>query len=230
MQFSQSAHRSAFRRLAPLVVLFAGALALSGCATAVIGSITVSQLSAIAGATSTAATGRGLQDHALSALTGRDCRLLEGIFRADRRICEEPGSPATENDFRGVVVMLMGPQEIEGTPQTEPQVLYAGLASDFRPSLARSERRAQAEITPLPTQMASLSPAQPMLRPGTHLPEHDARVVYASLGPALSRTVRRTAASEIIMAADDAGGVPSVLEWANAQPAPTITTVRLAVN
>lgn len=146
---------------------------MSGCATTVIGGLTVSQLSTIAGAASTATTGRGLQDHALSAVTGRDCRLLEGIIRAGRKICEEPGSAATEDDFRGFVRLFTGPQEDPGSEDVgEPTILYAGLESDFRPSLTRQERRSAAVHVPL----------------------------------------------------QYAGDVPSILDWASAQPEPDMLT------
>ena len=159
------------RRMMALGLMLGSAIALSGCATAVVGSLTVSQISTIAGAASTATTGRGLQDHALSAVTGRDCRLLEGIFRQNRHICEEPGSSATEDDFKGFVVMIMGPREEEVTeePVGDPVVLYAGLATEYRPSLTRQERRTGSAPVPfgladageMPTilEWASMQPA-----------------------------------------------------------------------
>ncbi len=137
------------KRIFPLAALAIAALALSGCGTVVIGSITLGQISAAAGVASVGTTGKGLQDHALSAVTGRDCRVLEGIVRRGRRICEEVGSPATENDFRGVLVMLNGTGE--ETSSSAPEVIYGGSASDFRPSLARAEGRrslAPQEISP----------------------------------------------------------------------------------
>jgi hypothetical protein len=130
------------------------AFALSGCATAVVGSITLGQISTAAGIASVGTTGKGLQDHALSAVTGQDCRLLEGIVRTNRQICEEPGSLATEEDFPGVVIMLMGPRDGDEGSETDPQVLYAGLASDYRPSLARAERRRPAGHDPAVAQAA----------------------------------------------------------------------------
>jgi len=141
-----------FRRIVLGLTLSCAAIALSGCATAVVGSITLGQISTAAGIASVGTTGKGLQDHALSAVTGQDCRLLEGIVRTNRQICEEPGSPATEEDFPGVVVMLMGPREGEEGSEAGPQVLYAGLASDYRPSLARAERRRPASHDPVDAQ------------------------------------------------------------------------------
>jgi len=131
------------RKTAVLLGLCLVSFALSGCATAVIGGITIGEISAAAGIASVSTTGKGLQDHALSAVTGQDCRLLEGIIRRNRHVCEEPGSPATEDDFRGIVVMLRGgPEETED--QAAPEVLYAGLASEAPPALARTERQSRA--------------------------------------------------------------------------------------
>ena len=70
--------------------LLAAGLGLSGCA-----------VSLIADAASMGTWGKSLTDHLLDAVTGLDCRLTEGIVRADRAICEPPGSPATLHDFHG---------------------------------------------------------------------------------------------------------------------------------
>jgi hypothetical protein len=49
-----------------------------------------------------AATGKTTDEHVLSAVTHKDCRVIESIARTDRKICEEPNSPATERDFKGI--------------------------------------------------------------------------------------------------------------------------------
>ena len=56
----------------------------------------------VADVASGAATGKTTDEHVLSAVTHKDCRVIEGIARADRKVCEEPGSPATEHDFKGI--------------------------------------------------------------------------------------------------------------------------------
>jgi hypothetical protein len=56
----------------------------------------------LADVASGAATGKTMDEHALSAATHKDCRVLEGIARTDRRVCEEHGAPATEHDFKGL--------------------------------------------------------------------------------------------------------------------------------
>lgn len=50
---------------------------------------------------SAATTGKAATDHALYAVTGKDCRVIEGGARADRRVCEDRGSLATARDFKG---------------------------------------------------------------------------------------------------------------------------------
>jgi hypothetical protein len=55
-----------------------------------------------ADAASTAATGKGTTEHAHDMLTGKDCRIIEGVARTDRRVCEARDAPATERDFKGV--------------------------------------------------------------------------------------------------------------------------------
>jgi len=76
-------------RIARLIV-FAW-LPLSGCVAGV-----------AAEAVSVGTTGKTLGDHALSATSGKDCKVLEGAVRSDRDVCEEPGSPATKRDAKGI--------------------------------------------------------------------------------------------------------------------------------
>ena len=55
------------------------------------------------GLVSLAVTGKGLADHALDMVTRRDCRILEGLVKTERAVCERPGSLATADDFRGLL-------------------------------------------------------------------------------------------------------------------------------
>ena len=66
-------------------------LGVSGCAAGV-----------VADAASMGSSGKSLTDHALDAATGKDCRLISGATRADRDVCETPGSAATKRDFKGL--------------------------------------------------------------------------------------------------------------------------------
>jgi hypothetical protein len=74
-----------------LAILAAFSLALQGCIPLL-----------VADAASVGASGKSMGEHALSAVAGKDCRVVEGAARADRKICEEHGAPATERDFKGV--------------------------------------------------------------------------------------------------------------------------------
>jgi len=74
-----------------LPVLLALALTLSGCAAGV-----------VADAASVGASGKSLTDHALDAATGKDCRVVEGMAREDRDVCERRGSKPTRRDYKGL--------------------------------------------------------------------------------------------------------------------------------
>ena len=88
-------------------VALAGILAsttiLGGCAGTIAG-VSLSSISSFAGFASTLFTGADLGEHAVSIVTGKDCRFSEGLMREDRDVCEEPGSPATRDDFHGIFV------------------------------------------------------------------------------------------------------------------------------
>ena len=83
-------------RLAPLLLatLCAGCVAPAGGAAVV-------AMNALTGV-SLAATGKGISDHAVSLVQDQDCRILEGVIRSDRKICEDYGAPATAHDFHGL--------------------------------------------------------------------------------------------------------------------------------
>ena len=76
---------------------------MSGCAVPIVGGLTLSEMSTGASLVSTGLTGKSLGDQALGAVTGDDCSMMEGVVRADRHICETPGSPATQKDFKGIL-------------------------------------------------------------------------------------------------------------------------------
>ena len=87
-----------FSILASLFVVIA---TLWGCATPLL----------VAGATSAVLTGKGLHDHALSGVTSKDCKTLEGAVREDRELCEERDSAAAEKDFKGILGFFEGRKE-----------------------------------------------------------------------------------------------------------------------
>ncbi len=50
-----------------------------------------------------AVNGKGLAEDGADAVTGKDCRVIEGTVRKDRKLCEARGSPATHHDFKGLI-------------------------------------------------------------------------------------------------------------------------------
>jgi hypothetical protein len=96
------------RKLAQICAVAILAASLSGCAAPIIAGITLSQITTVAGLISTAFTGKGLTDQALSIVTGKDCNLMESVLRKDRHLCEERGSLATADDFKGIFVAFGG--------------------------------------------------------------------------------------------------------------------------
>lgn len=82
------------------------AAGLSGCAGTIVAGLTLSELLTAGSIGSTLITGKGLGEHAMDMATGKDCRIIEGAFRADRDICEEKNSVATEDDFKGLVALV----------------------------------------------------------------------------------------------------------------------------
>lgn len=99
-------------RLAGAIACIASLL-LGGCAGPIAGALMVASLA------STAATGKGLSEHALSAAIGKDCNVLESVLQKERQLCEEPGSPATKNDFKG----LLGGEDEAAPPPPRPPIL-----------------------------------------------------------------------------------------------------------
>ena len=106
----------------------AGAI-LSGCALPFAGSLAFTDILTGASILSTAATGKGATEIALDALTGEDCRLLEGALREDRDFCEQPGSAATEEDFKGVVAWLEEDEPASPVPDDmePPHIMVADI-------------------------------------------------------------------------------------------------------
>ena len=50
-----------------------------------------------------AVNGKGLAEDGADAVTGKDCRVIEGTVNKDRKVCETRGSPATHKDFKGLM-------------------------------------------------------------------------------------------------------------------------------
>ena len=61
-----------------------------------------------------AVNGKGLAEDGADAVTGKDCRVIEGTVNQDRKVCETRGSPATKKDFKGF--MVRSEKETSGDP------------------------------------------------------------------------------------------------------------------
>lgn len=114
-------------RLTAVAAILASTTMLAGCAGTIAG-VSLGSISSFAGFASTIFTGADLGEHAASLITGKDCRFSEGLTRSDRNVCEDAGSPATRNDFRGIFVERV---EADGTvvyaaPKYMPASVGAG--------------------------------------------------------------------------------------------------------
>ena len=107
-------------RLTALAAILASTTMLGGCAGTIAG-VSLGSISSFAGFASTIFTGADLGEHAASLITGKDCRFSESMVRSDRKVCEDAGSPATRDDFRGIFVERV---EADGT------VVYAAVTPD----------------------------------------------------------------------------------------------------
>jgi len=98
-------------RSTALAAILASTTILSGCAGTIAG-VSIGSISSFAGFASTIFTGADLGEHAASLVTGKSCRFSEGLVRDDRDVCEDAGSSATRDDFRGIFVERV---EADGT-------------------------------------------------------------------------------------------------------------------
>lgn len=145
-------------------VALAGILAsttiLGGCA-ATVGGISLSSISSFAGFASTIFTGADLGEHAVSLVSGKDCRFSEGLMREDRDVCEEPGSPATRNDFHGIFVERIDEDGtvIYAAPKYMPASVGAG-ENENNPDVIWAEIKAQKVVEESQRQLARANRAQ----------------------------------------------------------------------
>jgi hypothetical protein len=142
---------------------------LSGCALPFMGPLVLTDILTGASIISTVTTGKGATEIALDIMIGKDCRLLEGALREDREFCEEQGSPATEEDFKGVTAWL---------EENEPQ---GPLQDDLNDGMAlvaqMSTRDRYRSFEATPTESAST----PILVATTFEPLADQPVALASV-------------------------------------------------
>ncbi len=205
-------------RVRNLVLVSAAALAVSGCAAPIIGALTLSQLSTIAGGVSTITTGKGLADHALSLLTGKDCSITEGILRKDRKICEERGSLATREDFKGIFAYFEKKDQ-NGEAGDQALTRYA-LARNEELSQANEEKTANAgtaEVTPASASALDLhlltSPDDdPTGTDGGNVPAANNEVLAANTMPAVAPVDSSAMQMKLLTYRDeDINGTPRIV-------------------
>ncbi len=103
----------------PVALIFLLAGALGGCSTPLFAGLTLGEVGLVSSLFTTAATGKGLGEHAMDAATGRDCRILEGLAREDRRICERENSPAAEDDWQGLAGLAGDSSDATRIPRSD---------------------------------------------------------------------------------------------------------------
>jgi len=110
---------------------------LGGCAAPFAAGVGISEFISIASLTGTVAFNKGATDLALDFVTGDDCRVMEGVVREDRKICESIGSDATEKDFKGVVgevqdgnLVVVGHRRMELHDGAEVTIAVYGIRPD----------------------------------------------------------------------------------------------------
>jgi hypothetical protein len=110
------------RRFITVALPILCAFALSGCGIPLFAGLTIVELSTAGSLITTAATGKGLSEYAMDAVSGRDCRIFESLIRDDRKVCEPKGSLALDRDWKGLA-------SIEGEPYTALPALNPGSES-----------------------------------------------------------------------------------------------------
>jgi hypothetical protein len=91
------------RGITQISLVVALSATLGACAGPVIAGMSLSTFSTIVDGVVSVLSGKSLEEHALSYITGKDCNLTESILHKDRKLCEEPDSLATRDDFRGIL-------------------------------------------------------------------------------------------------------------------------------
>ncbi len=135
-------HRTERRASQPTRAAATGLLLLAmpvmgGCAAPFAAGVGISEFISIASLTGTVAFNKGATDLALDFVTGDDCRVMEGVVREDRKICESSGSDATAKDFKGVVgevrdgdLVVVGHKQMELHDGAEVTIAVYGIRPD----------------------------------------------------------------------------------------------------
>ncbi len=136
-QHKKPAHRKGRIRKSGIAATVAAGMMLSGCASPIIGALTIGEVASIAGLVSTFMSGQDLTEHALSAATGKDCRILEAMLRSERDFCVDHSDDATRNDFEGVMALfdddqapttMIATADTEGNQTAETDLIALGFA------------------------------------------------------------------------------------------------------
>ena len=72
---------------------------LTGCAATLVAGVPDIFITEVA---PRAYNGKGLAEDGVDEVTGKDCRVIEGTVRKDRKLCETSNSPETKKDFKGL--------------------------------------------------------------------------------------------------------------------------------
>jgi hypothetical protein len=184
-----------------------GAVCLSTTGCLVVAGIPLSQISTAIGVASFAMTGKGLGEHGLDVVTGKDCRLLDSLMRDERELCEERNSPATQEDFRGVIVWLE--EQVEDAPRpakvmvaaTERQVAGGPIGKVARFVGLEAQIGARPAEPPAMLAERSEQPAAEPARPPVELVAAGAGRENVSIGARLG--LSRTELAQVIDGIDD---------------------------
>lgn len=134
-----------------LALLAGVGVMLAACAGPVVLGINLGTVSTVGSLASTAATGRGLGEHAVSALADQDCRFIEPLFRDDRDFCEPYDSPARKDDFKGVAEFF------EARPEEQPT-----MVADAAPQAGTEVAAGDPEAAPA-TRAVETVPLEPIV-------------------------------------------------------------------
>ena len=72
---------------------------LTGCAATLVAGVPDIVITEVA---PRAYNGKGLVEDGGDLATDKDCRVIEGTVRKDRKLCEDRDSPETKKDFKGL--------------------------------------------------------------------------------------------------------------------------------
>ncbi len=135
-EVQKPSHNKSRIRKSGIAATLAASMMLSGCASPIIGALTIGEVASIAGLVSTFMSGQDLTEHALSAATGQDCRILEAMLRPERDFCVDHSDSSTQNDFEGVMALFDDGQSATttiadagvGTAADEADLIALGFA------------------------------------------------------------------------------------------------------